>query len=234
MEAATTRRELSGEKAQRIVDAMRASVGARGATGSTFDHVAREAGVSRGLLHYYFGTKERLLVEVVRRDCDLRMERMTATVAGVDSADALLGALAQSLQEMIADEPEFFAILLELHTLGRHNEEIAAELAELHRRVRGHLTGLLAAARGAGRGRAWPPSPRWSPRSSSPSPTASRCGCRPSRSATSARRSRPAVRAASALVTAPRPDLRVMQRTRRAGVRRRSRNCPYTSRYPER
>ena len=146
MEAATTRRELSGEKAQRIVDAMRASVGARGATGSTFDHVAREAGVSRGLLHYYFGTKERLLVEVVRRDCDLRMERLSATVAGVDSADALLGALAQSLQEMIADTPEFFAILLELHTLGRHNEEIAAELGRLHRRVRGHLSGLLASA----------------------------------------------------------------------------------------
>ena len=150
MEAATTKRELSGEKAQRIIDAMRASVGARGATGSTFDHVAREAGVSRGLLHYYFGTKERLLAEVVRRDCDLRMARMTATVAGLDSADALLGALAGSLQEMIADEPEFFAILLELHTLGRHNEEIAAELAELHRRVRGHLTGLLAAAEAQG------------------------------------------------------------------------------------
>ena len=61
----------------------------RGATGATFDHVAREAGVSRGLLHYYFGTKERLLVEVVRRDCDLRMERLSATAAGADSADAL-------------------------------------------------------------------------------------------------------------------------------------------------
>ena len=150
MEAATPRRELSGEKAQRIVDAMRASVGARGATASTFDHVAREAGVSRGLLHYYFGTKERLLVEVVRRDCDLRMELLSATVAGVEDADALLGALAQSLQEMLVETPEFFAILLELHTLGRHNAEIASELAELHRRVRGHLTGLLARAQDEG------------------------------------------------------------------------------------
>ena len=52
MEAASPTRELSGEKAQRIVDAMRASVGLRGTTDSTFDHVAREAGVSRGLLHY--------------------------------------------------------------------------------------------------------------------------------------------------------------------------------------
>ena len=63
MESATTERELSGEKAQRIIDAMRDSVAKRGAAGSTFEHVAREAGVSRGLLHYYFGTKERLLVE---------------------------------------------------------------------------------------------------------------------------------------------------------------------------
>jgi AcrR family transcriptional regulator len=150
MEAASPTRELSGDKAQRIVDAMRTSVGLRGATGSTFDHVAREAGVSRGLLHYYFGTKERLLVEVVRRDCDLRMEQMTATVAGVDSAHALLGALAQSLTETVDETPEFFVILLELHTLARRNDEIAAELAELHRRVREHLAGLLADARDGG------------------------------------------------------------------------------------
>ena len=67
-------RSLSGEKAQRIVEAMRRSVARRGTAGSTFDHVSREAGVSRGLLHYYFGTKEQLLVEAVRRDCELRIE----------------------------------------------------------------------------------------------------------------------------------------------------------------
>ena len=76
MEAATGKRELSGDKAQRIVDAMRDSVAARGIAGSTFEHVAGEAGVSRGLLHYYFGTKERLLVEVVRRDTELRVARL--------------------------------------------------------------------------------------------------------------------------------------------------------------
>jgi AcrR family transcriptional regulator len=143
MEAASPSRQLPGDKAQRIVDAMRTSVGLRGTTGSTFDHVARAAGVSRGLLHYYFGTKERLLVEVVRRDCDLRMQRLSETVTGVDGADALLGALVQSLNETIAESPEFFVILLELHTLARRNEEIAAELAELHRRVREHLAALL-------------------------------------------------------------------------------------------
>ena len=62
-----------GGRSSRIVDAMRRSVAARGAAGATFDHVAREAGVSRGLLHYYFGTKEKLLAEVVKRDADIRM-----------------------------------------------------------------------------------------------------------------------------------------------------------------
>jgi AcrR family transcriptional regulator len=150
MEAATTGRQLSGEKAQRIVHAMRTCVGTRGATGATFDHVAREAGVSRGLLHYYFGTKERLLAEVVRRDCDLRMERLSATTAGAQDPDALLGQLAASLLELMDESPEFFVILLELHTLARHNAEVAVELAELHRRVRGHLAGILAAARDEG------------------------------------------------------------------------------------
>jgi AcrR family transcriptional regulator len=150
MGAATTGRQLSGEKAQRIVDAMRTEVGRRGATGATFDHVAREAGVSRGLLHYYFGTKERLLAEVVRRDCDLRMEQLSATTTDAADPDALLGQLAGALLDLLHENPEFFVILLELHTLARHNAEVAVELAELHRRVRLHLAGILAGARDQG------------------------------------------------------------------------------------
>ena len=102
MEAAAT---LSGEKAQRIVDAMRVSVAARGAAGSTFDHVAREAGVSRGLLHYYFGTKERLLVEVVRRDCDLRLAGLDEALAGAHTAEDLLDVLVRSLEDLVEREP---------------------------------------------------------------------------------------------------------------------------------
>jgi AcrR family transcriptional regulator len=45
--AVAPERELPSDKASLIVEAMRASVAARGISGSTFDHVAREAGVSR-------------------------------------------------------------------------------------------------------------------------------------------------------------------------------------------
>ena len=66
---------------------MRASVAARGIAGSTFDTVATEAGVSRGLLHYYFGTKERLLIEVVRREAEVRIERLEEAIDGAADAD---------------------------------------------------------------------------------------------------------------------------------------------------
>ncbi|MEA2171447.1 MAG: hypothetical protein QOF76_4747 [Solirubrobacteraceae bacterium] len=147
---ATSTRELSGDKAQRIVDAMRASVGARGAAGSTFDHVAREAGVSRGLLHYYFGTKERLLVEVARRDCDIRMAVLDETFGAATDASELMDGLVRSLHELLEKDPGFVALIFELFTVSRHNEEIAAEMKDIQRRVREHVAQRLDEAQAAG------------------------------------------------------------------------------------
>src|SRR5581483_5238343 len=147
VEAATS---LPGVKAARIVDAMRASVAERGVAGSTFDAVAREAGVSRGLLHYYFGSKERLLAEVVRRDCDLRMAVLDEQLAGARTAEDFLALLVFSLEQVVHDEPGFITGLFELFTLSRRNDEIAAEFAELVRRTREHVAELLAAKQAEG------------------------------------------------------------------------------------
>jgi AcrR family transcriptional regulator len=150
MEAATKERELSGEKAQRIVDAMRDSVARRGAAGSTFEHVAREAGVSRGLLHYYFGTKERLLVEVVRRDTELRVTRLDERLGEAQSVDDVLHALVSSLTELIENEPGFFLLLFELFSAGRRNPDIQREVGQLFERTRSHVADVLRAKEAEG------------------------------------------------------------------------------------
>lgn len=151
MEAAVAKqRELPGEKAARIVEAMRRSVAQRGVAGSTFDQVAQEAGVSRGLLHYYFGSKEKLLVEVVRRDCDLRMAVLDDQLAGARTADDFLSLLVFSLEQLVREEPDFICGLFELFTLSRRHEDVAAEFAELVRRTREHVAALLAAKQEAG------------------------------------------------------------------------------------
>jgi len=134
-------RRLDSEKAQRIVAAMRASVARRGAAGSTFDHVAQEAGVSRGLLHYYFGTKERLLVEVVRHDADIRIHVLEDRLRSAASVDAILEALDTQLREYVAEDPGSHAVIHELLSAARRNDEILEEHAEHYRRGWGAITG---------------------------------------------------------------------------------------------
>jgi AcrR family transcriptional regulator len=136
-------KRLEGDKARRIIEAMRASVAERGAAASTFDHVAREAGVSRGLLHYYFGSKEQLLVEVVRRDCEERIAAMDERIAQAADAEEIVAALVRGLEDFIEGEPGSPAVIYELLSASRHSEDIRAELAELYRRWRADLAGSL-------------------------------------------------------------------------------------------
>jgi AcrR family transcriptional regulator len=145
MPATAPSKPLSGEKAQRIIEAMRRSVAQRGTAGSTFEHVSQEAGVSRGLLHYYFGTKEQLLVEAVRRDCELRLERLEQQLSGARSADDVVNLMAAQLQETVREEPEVVALVCELFTLSRRNADIAAEYAGLLRSMREHVAAMLTA-----------------------------------------------------------------------------------------
>lgn len=139
----TATRALEGDKAQRIIAAMRSSVGRRGAAASTFDHVAREAGVSRGLLHYYFGSKERLLVEVVRHDCEVRNRNMDERLALATSGDEIVDALVIGLNEFLEDDSAGQAVIYELLSASRHSDEIRTELAELYRQWRERLAGWL-------------------------------------------------------------------------------------------
>jgi AcrR family transcriptional regulator len=141
-----TQRPIEGEKAQRIDEAMRTSVARHGAAGATFDVVSREAGVSRGLLHYYFGTKERLLGEAVRRDCDMRMERLEAQLATAASAEDFIDLLRVALGEFVAEDGgEFATVIFELFTIARRNPEVAEEFAELLRRTREQVAAMLKA-----------------------------------------------------------------------------------------
>ena len=143
-------RSLTGEKARRIIDAMRRSVARRGTAASTFDHVSREAGVSRGLLHYYFGTKEQLLAEAVRRDCELRLERLERQLSTAKSADDFIDLMAENLQETVREDPDFVTLVFELFTLSRRNEDIAVEYAGLMRSTREHVAVMLDAAQREG------------------------------------------------------------------------------------
>ncbi len=136
-------RQLSGEKVQWIVDAMRHCVAERGIAGATFEQVSQKAGVSRGLLHYYFGTKERLLIEVLRNDAETRIGMLDEPLAAAKTVDDVIAVLVAGAEELLREDPGFYVILYELFTAGRQNPDIQAELAELYQRSREHVARAL-------------------------------------------------------------------------------------------
>jgi AcrR family transcriptional regulator len=138
------------DKASRIVEAMRESVAEVGIVDSTFDRVAGRAGVSRGLLHYYFGSKERLLIEVIRKDTRLRIETLGAALRAADSVDEVIAAFAQTFQRTLETTPGYVYMVSELFVAGRHNPEILRELGQLYATARDEFAAILRAKEKAG------------------------------------------------------------------------------------
>ncbi len=124
---------------------MRASVSEVGIAGSTFERVAAKAGVSRGLLHYYFGTKERLLIEVIRRDTEDRIVSLTEALEAAETVDEVIGAFAAAFARTTLAEQGYAYLVSEVFIAGRHKPEIQAALAELYERGRSAFADVLRA-----------------------------------------------------------------------------------------
>ena len=97
-------RRIASPAGQRLIAAARESVRERGVAGTTFDRIAPRAGVSRGSMAWYFGTKERLLAEVLRADSDRRLARMRRKLEDARSGDDLIAASAALLHEFLDDD----------------------------------------------------------------------------------------------------------------------------------
>ena len=136
-------RSLTGERAMRIVEAMRESVAEVGIAGSTFERVARKAAVSRGLLHYYFGTKERLLVEVIRRDTEVRIETLGAAMRAADTVDELIVAMSETFERTLREQTGYVYMVSELYVAGRNSPDLQRELGALYSKARAEFAEIL-------------------------------------------------------------------------------------------
>jgi AcrR family transcriptional regulator len=136
-------RSLTGEKASRIVEAMRESVAEVGIAGSTFERVAAKAGVSRGLLHYYFGTKERLLVEVIRRDTDYRIQALGAAMRAAQTVDEVIAAMSKTFERTLREQTGYVYMVSELYVAGRHSPDLQRALGALYSKARVEFAQIL-------------------------------------------------------------------------------------------
>ena len=93
----------------RILDAAARIFSRRGYSGASMGQVAKEAGVSKGLLHYHFESKEHLLIEaqraVLRQIHKRFLERAKAGDRGLQAAVDALDALWEALLDFRAQAP---------------------------------------------------------------------------------------------------------------------------------
>jgi len=144
-------RRLTTEPARRILAAARRLVAERGIERSHVVDIAREAGVARGLVTYYFGTKDRLLAEVMEADAQVRIQRLAELVGGAETLDDLLqGMGATLLGDFVSAEQGGHRAVQELASLALRNEEIRGRQARLRASYRAQLAAILTEKDAAG------------------------------------------------------------------------------------
>jgi AcrR family transcriptional regulator len=136
-------RRLRTEQAQRIVAAARRLVAERGIERSHVVDIANEAGVARGLVTYYFGTKDRLLGEVLEADAQVRLQRLHELVGAAGTLDELLTGMGATLGDFMSPEHGAHLAMQELGSLALRNDEIRARQARVRATYRVALAEIL-------------------------------------------------------------------------------------------
>ncbi len=114
---------------ERIIAAASKVLAEKGYDATTLREIAREAQAAPGLVHYYFGGKDQLLVEALQAAGQQFHQRMEHLVQHVPGDQALEVVLAQ-IYERVGQEPEVYRLRYESFSLGLHNSVIAPEVRE--------------------------------------------------------------------------------------------------------
>jgi len=131
------------ETEQALLDGAERLLVESGAAAITTRRVADEAGVNHGLVHYYFGSVEQLLVRVLERFTERLIERQremyAADVPFVEKWRTAIGYLEE-------DRP-YQKIWFELQALAWNRPELQERLAEVHGEWRAVLSEAFAPIR---------------------------------------------------------------------------------------
>jgi AcrR family transcriptional regulator len=103
----------------------------------TTRRLAEEAGVNHGLVHYYFGSNENLMVRALERFT----ERLIARQRELYAADLpFVEKWRTAMRYLVGEDVTYEKVWLELQALGWNNPDVRARLAEVNSEWRAVLT----------------------------------------------------------------------------------------------
>ena len=120
-----------------LLDAAERLLADAGYASVTTRRLAKEAGVNHGLVHYYFGSNENLLVQALERFTRRLIARQRELyAAGVPFADKWRTAM----HYLVSEDVSYQKIWLELQALSWNNPDICERLARVNAEWRAVLT----------------------------------------------------------------------------------------------
>ena len=137
-----------GTPRERLLAAAAKVVADRGYDAATIKAIARAAGVAPGLVHYYFASKDELLVEMLREESAryaAAMQRVATQVPPERLAAVALG----EPKERVARQPEWYRLRYALFALALHNDAIAPGVRDLLASGREGIAAMVPRALGA-------------------------------------------------------------------------------------
>jgi AcrR family transcriptional regulator len=125
---------VSQETRRRIVEAATCVLARRGYVDTTIKDIAAEAGVAAGLVHYYFKTKEELVVAALNETC----EELSFPEQGDDPEAMARGSL-ERLKQATAGRTAALRMYIEMIGLSMHNEALRQALLRFVAADRGRV-----------------------------------------------------------------------------------------------
>lgn len=142
-----TREQKSIETTNKIILAAKTILASRGYPKTTISAVAESAGVSRGLLHYHFKSKEDMLAKVLSNSVQEISESLDELFANCATAEECIDALVFSIRSLIEQDSALLTILIEGSAASKDSQLIRDalynEYKSFHAMLRQHFSKLL-------------------------------------------------------------------------------------------
>src|SRR5579864_6656829 len=119
----------------RILQAAFAVLSRQGYENTSIKEIAEEAGVAQGLVHYYFKTKQGLVLAVLDEVC--RVMKLYATEGEAGARNAY-----DTFKALLKDSRATHALYIQLIAVGLHDKEVGAGVLDFLTEDRAHIEEL--------------------------------------------------------------------------------------------
>ena len=126
-----------------LIDAAIGAIHARGSLDVTMSDIARRAGVSQGLAHHYFGSKEHLIVSAMRHLLTEFGESVRSHLGRAKTPRRRVSAIIDASLASDQFRPETVSAWLVFYVHAQGSEPARRLLSAYHRRLRSNLMAAL-------------------------------------------------------------------------------------------